>query len=240
MRLSISFLASLFFILISIDTVNAADVYAEYKITGMGAKGMINKMYSKNGNVRTDVNMNIAGQQITNTSLMLKSNPGVIIIFNSMNKTYSETKITKDATIKNFNIKVLGTEKVGKYNCTHVRMSSEGQSWDTWYTKDLPSINFPVNGNNAMGSEKLIAELKSKGVSGMPVKIAFLKPGTSTPSITMLLINYESKTVNQALFAIPTGYRKSSVNLDADKIKNMTSEQKKEMMTKMMKEQMKH
>lgn len=240
MRHSISFLASLFFLLTLSNTVNAADVYAEYEITGMGAKSIISKMYSKNGNIRTDVNMDIAGRQITSTSLMLKSNPGVIMIFNSINKTYTETKTSKDATIKDFSIKVIGTEKVRKYNCSHVKMISEGKSWDIWYTKDLPSINFPINGNNAMGSERLTAELKSKGVSGMPVKIAFLKPGTSSLSVTMLLAKYEPKTLNSALFVIPTGYKKNSVNFDADKMKNMTNEQKKEMIMKMMKEQMKH
>lgn len=240
MKISTSFLASLFFVLIFSNTVIAADFYAEYEITGLGVKNVINKIYSKNGNVRTDVNMNIAGQQITNISLMLKSNPGVIIIFNSMNNTYTESKTTKDVAIKDFTIKVMGTEKIGKYNCNHVRMTSDGKSWDAWYTKDLPSINFPVSGNNTMSNEKFITELKSKGISGMPVKIVFYKPGTSTPGITMLLNRYEPKAINSALFAIPAGYKKSAVNFDANKMKNMTNEQKKEMMMKMMKEQMKH
>ncbi|MFC3561877.1 DUF4412 domain-containing protein [Pedobacter jamesrossensis] len=240
MKRSISFLASLFSLIILSNTSIAADVYAEYEITGMGAKSVLSKMYGKNGNVRTDVNMDVAGRQITSTSLMLKSNPGVILIFNSMTKTYTETKTTKDASIKDFSIKVLGTEKIGKYNCSHIRMTSDGKSWDMWYTKDLPSISFPINGNSAASSEKLIAELKSKGITGMPVKIVFFKPGTSTAAITMQLTKYEPKTLDVALFSIPTGYKKSGVSFDAEKMKNMTPSQRKEMMMKMMKEQMNH
>jgi hypothetical protein len=239
MKKRILFLASLFLIFITTHAVFAADVYAEYQMTGIGDKSVISKMYSKNGDFRTEVNMEMGGRQLSSISLTLKSRPGVTMVFNSMTKTYTETKMNAETSVKNFKITVLGNEKVGKYNCSHVRMTADGKSWDMWYTKDLPSFSFPIGNIEGSGTQKMIDQLKSKGITGMMVKVAFLKPGTNTATMTMELIKYEPKTLDASLFAIPAGYKKSSVSFDADKMKSMTPEQKKEMMMKLMKEQMK-
>lgn len=237
MKPSILFLANLFFLIIFSSAVFAGDIYAEYKMTGMTNKPVISKMYSKNGDLRTDVTMDIGGSLMQTTTLMLKSKPNVTLVFNSMNKTYTETKSSANAIIKNFDIKVLGNEKVGNYNCTHVRMSANGKSWDMWYSKDLPAVNFPLTSSDAASSQKMLAQLKSKGITGMPVKVAFLKPNSTTAAVTMLLTKFEQKTLNAALFTIPAGYTKNSVSFDAEKMKSMTPQQKKEMIMKMMKEQ---
>lgn len=239
MKTSILFLANLLVLSFFANTAFAGDIYAEYKMTGMGNKPILTKMYSKNGDLRTEANIDMGGQKMTTTSLMLKSKPNVTLVFNSLNKTYTEVKNTSNATIKDFDIKVIGNEKVGNYNCTHVKMSSNGQSWDMWYTKDLPAISFPMSGQDAVATKKMIEQLKSKGITGMPVKIAFVKSGTTTATMTMLLSKFEQKTLDASLFKIPAGYTKSSVSFDAEKMKTMTAEQKKEMIMKMMKEQMK-
>lgn len=239
MKISLLFLTNLFFLLIISNHTFAADIYAEYKMTGIGNKSFVSKMYNKNGDLRTEINMDLGGQQMTTTTLMLKSNPSISYVFNSLSKTYTETKTTSKASIKDVAIKVLGNEKVGNYNCTHVKMTSDGKSWDVWYTKDLPSFNFPISGNSELGSQKVLNELKSKGITGMMVKIVFLTPGAKAKSITMQLVKYETKTLNASLFTLPAGYKKSSVTLNPEKMKNMTLEQKKELMMKMMKEQMK-
>lgn len=239
MKTSILFLANLFCFAIFANTTFAGDIYAEYKMTGMGGKPIITKMYSKNGDLRTEADIDMGGQKMTTTSLMLKSKPNITLVFNSMNKTYTEVKTTATTTIKDFDIKVIGTEKVGNYSCTHVKMSSNGQSWDMWYTKDLPSISFPVSGQNAASTQKMIAQLKSKGITGMPVKMTFVKPGAKAAGMTMLLTKFEQKNLNASLFTIPAGYKKNSVSFDAEKMKTMTPQQKKELIMKMMKEQMK-
>jgi hypothetical protein len=239
MKASLLFLTNLFFLLLSSSAIQAGDIYAEYKMTGVTNTPLISKMYGKNGNIRTEVNMSMAGQQMTTTTLMLKSNPNAAIVFNSMSKTYTETKVSGNSAPKSVSIKVLGTEKVGIYNCTHVKMTSDGKSWDAWFTKDLPALNFPISGNNELSSQKVINELKSKGITGMMAKVVFQAPGAGTKAITMQLVKYETKTLNASLFTIPAGYKKSSVSFDPEKMKTMTMEQKKEMMMKMMKEQMK-
>jgi len=239
MKTSLFFLTNLFFLFIFVPAANSADIYAEYQMTGITGTPVISKMYGKNGNIRTETNMNMGGRQMSTTTLMLKSNPNVAYVFNSLTKTYNEAKINPKAIVKDVTIKVLGSEKVGNYNCTHVKMTSDGKSWDAWFTKELPSFNFPISGNSEWGSQKVMNELKSKGITGMMVKVVFLTPGAKTKSITMQLVKYETKTLNASLFTLPAGYKKSSVTLDPEKMKNMTSEQKKELMMKMMKEQMK-
>lgn len=239
MKTSILLLASLLFLSFFANTTFAGDIYAEYKMTGVGTKPIISKIYSKNGDFRTEANVEMGGQKMTTTTLVLKSKPNVTLVFNSMSKTYTETKNASGVAVKNFDIKVIGTEKVGNYTCTHVKMSSNGQSWDMWYAKDLPAINFPLSGQDAAATQKMIAQLKSKGITGMPVKITFAKPGSTTAAVTMLLSKFEQKSLNAALFTIPAGYKKSSVSFDAEKMKTMTPQQRKEMMMKMMKEQMK-
>lgn len=239
MKTSILFLANLLLLSFFANTAFATDIYAEYKMTGMGSKPILTKMYSKNGDLRTEANIDMGGQKMTTTTLMLKSKPNVTLVFNSLNKTYTETKNISNTIAKDFVIKIIGTEKIGNYNCTHVKMSSNGQSWDIWYAKDLPAISFPLSGQDAVATQKMIAQLKSKGITGMPVKLTFAKPGTKTTAVTMLLSKFEQKTLDAALFTIPAGYKKNTTSFDAEKMKSMTAEQKKEMIMKMMKEQMK-
>ena len=235
------YVSNLFLLLLLSSGLFAADIYAEYKMTGINATPMISKMYSKNGNIRTEMTMNMGGQLITTTTLMLKSNPTNVMIFNSITKTYTETKIASTTTAaKKISIKVMGNEKVGVYNCTRVRMTSEGKSWDIWYTKDLPMINFPVSGNNELSSQKLIQELKSKGITGMLAKVVFQIPESKSKTVTMQVVKFEDKTLANSLFNIPVGYKKTSMSFDPEKMKTMSTEQKKEMIMKMMKEQSKN
>ncbi|SER74847.1 DUF4412 domain-containing protein [Pedobacter rhizosphaerae] len=238
MKTKLFILANLCAIFLFSQPALASDIYLEYTMTTSGSKPILSKMYGKNGDLRTETNMIIAGRQMSTTLLMLKNRPGVTLVFNSMNRTYTEAKMSNNDG-ENIDIKVLGNEKIGNYNCSHVRMTAEGKSWDAWYSKELPTFDFPMMGNNA-NTKKVLSQLKSKGISGMPVKVIVFKPGTQTPTLTMLLTKHETKTLSPALFTIPAGYKKSSIDFDANKIKNMTTQQKKEMMEKLMKEQLKH
>ena len=236
MKASLLFLSNLLVTLFFSSAIHAADSYAEYKMTGVNNTTVISKMYSKDGNMRAEVYMKMGERQFTTTSLMLKRNPNVAFVFNSLTKTYTEAKIAPNEAIKDITIKVLGIEKIGTYNCTHVKMTSDGKSWDAWFSKDLPSINYPIGGNNELNNQKVINELKSKGVTGMLVKMVMQSPLANAKAITMELVKYESKTLDASLFSMPVGYKKSSIVIDPGKMKNMTTEQKKEMIMKMMKE----
>ncbi len=229
------------FLLVSFSKIAVAnDVYLEYKLTGVSGKTIISKIYVKNREFRSETSMDFSGRQMVSTSLMLKSHPQIIITYNSMSKFYTEVKKPKNAVNSDFTIKVIGNEKVGKYNCTHVIMTSQNKSFDAWYTKELPSLSLPFGDNDALSNQKAIALLKSKGITGMVIKTAFLKPGSTTSYLTMELVKYEQKTLSTSLFTIPSGYKKSTANIDTEKMKNMTPAQQKEMIMKIMKEQRKH
>lgn len=237
MKLKSLLLVMLMFSAFSIPLM-AGDVYAEYKMTGIGDKEIISKMYMKNGNVRSEVKMGIPGKEVTHITLSLVSDPDITIVLNSQSKTYTQVKKNKNnAEAEDITITVLGNEKVGIYNCKHVRMTSKDKSWDLWITKDLPNYNFPIESDAAV-NRKMEELLKSKSLDGVTVKVAFLKPGTTTVTTTMELVKYEIKNLDDSLFKIPEGYTKSVVQFDAEKMKTMTAEEKREMIKKMMQEQM--
>ncbi len=236
MKILLLFKTFLVFFLLTIRVSGAADIYAEYTMSGFGGKTYISKMFGKNGDLRTEAEMDFGGRKMKTVTLMLRSKPDVAIVYNSMSTTYTETKRTSSGT-SDFSVTVIGNEKVGQYNCTHVRMSSSGSNWDMWYTKDLAGLNFPVDGDPA-ASRQMMEKLNSKGISGMLVKLVFFKQGTTTPGMTMLMTRYEAKPLDAALFAIPAGYTKSSLGtIDPEKMKTMTPEERKEMLMKMMQEQ---
>lgn len=231
-------LLCLSFILLSLQSF-AVDVYAEYKISGIGDKVTMSKMYVKNGDTRTEVSMNIAGREMTTTTLNLASHPGVSIVYNTFSKTYTEVKHDKkDSKSDNLTVTVIGNEKIGNYNCKHIRMKSDTTSWDMWVTKDLPYFDYPFDKSNEAANRKIMEMLKSKSADGVPVKIAFLKPGTSTATMTIELLKYESKDLDESLFQIPAGYTKNSMSMDPEKMKSMSPEERQEFIKKMMEENM--
>jgi hypothetical protein len=219
------------------STLLAGDVFAEYKMTGIGDKISTSRMYMKNGDLRTESIMKFGDNEMTSVTLNLKSNPAFTINFNSRSKTYTEVRKNNESTkANNLSVSVLGKEKIGAYACVHVRMTSDSSSWDMWVTKDLPAFNFPINNSNEAEDRKMRELLKSKSADGVPVKMAFLKPGTNTPTLTMELVKYENKTLDPSLFEIPKGYKKSNAQFDPEKMKSMSPEEKREMIKKMMEE----
>jgi hypothetical protein len=215
----------------------ASDAYAEYTMTGMTGKVHYSKLYIKDGDRRTESETKVGDKTIMSFTLNLKSNPGVTMVFSPQSKTYNEIK-NAGSDANDLTISVLGNEKIGIYNCHHVRMTSKNRSWEIWVTKDLPSFDFSLENNDEALNSKIKELLKNNNVSGVPVKMAFLKPGTSEVTMTMELTKYEAKDLDASLFKIPDGYTKSTIQFDPEKMKTMTDEEKKEMIKKMMIENM--
>ncbi len=115
MKTKLFIITSLCAIFLLSNRAFALDVYLEYTMTTSGSKPITSKMYGKNGDLRTETNMIIAGRQMSTTLLMLKNRPGVTLVFNLMNKTYTEAKMSNNAG-GNIDITVLGNEKIGNYN----------------------------------------------------------------------------------------------------------------------------
>src|SRR3954469_18366391 len=91
------------FLILTLHSINtlAGDVYAEYKMNGAGGRTFKSGMYFKDGDMRTDVKMDIAGKEMTTVTLYLKSNPDVILSYNNHSKTYTEIKKQKSSAKQN-------------------------------------------------------------------------------------------------------------------------------------------
>lgn len=219
--------------------LRAGDVYAEYKMNGVGGKTYTSGMYYKNGDMRTEVKMDVSGKEMTSVTLYLKSNPDVSIVYNNQTTTYTEAKRNKSSSKSGeISITVLGSEKIGTYNCKHVRMSTDSSYWDMWVTKDLPYFDFRFQNDDEAANKKIMELMKSKSADGVPVKMVFFKAKTEIPAMTMELVKYETKDLDASLFKIPEGYTKNTVQFDAEKMKSMTPEERQEMIRKMMEQNM--
>ncbi len=231
MKRNLILLITLFLVCIFSKSAIAEDIYLEYSTKDPKGRAIGTKIYSKNGDGRMEIDIDMGRMKMTIASLVLKKNPDEIIVLNSLAKSYTKrAKPTKKPNLTNYTITFIGREKIGAYNCSHMRIKSNDKSFDMWLTKDLPAFNLPIDNNLANIDKKLNDELESKGVSGMMVKTVYFNPGTATPKLTMNLIKYESKPLSASLFKIPSDYKESKGN----PYKNMSLEKKNEMMKQMM------
>lgn len=209
----------------------AEDIYLYYSTKDPNGRTIDTKAYTKNGDARMEIIINMNGIKMTSASLILKKNPNELITLDARTKTYTKrAKPKKKPTLENYTITVIGKEKVGDYNCTHVHVKSSNKSFDMWLTKDLPTFTPPIENSQANISKKLSDELARKGILGMMVKSVYFNPGANVPKLTMELVKYEIKPLDALLFKIPSDYKESKGN----PYSNLSPEKRKEMMQEMM------
>ena len=189
--------------------------YIEYKMTASSKDGSGNgsmKTYSQDGNSRSEVS--IASPQLAGpmqiTSLMLKAEPTKIYMLNDKTKTYSEMATGKDDHAQaDYEITVVGKEKVNGYNTTHVTVKVNGmQSQELWTTKDIAGYaDFSKIKTKYSGKENLYQALSAKGAEGMPVRIKATDRGQG---MQMDLVTAEKRSNPASLFSL-AGYAKGSV-----------------------------
>ncbi|MES2650754.1 MAG: DUF4412 domain-containing protein [Bacteroidota bacterium] len=231
MKRNLTFIISLFLVCIFSKPAVAEDIYIEYSTKDKNGRAIDTKIYLKQGDARVDLYIDMSKMKLTTTSLILKNNPDEVTVFNSLTKSYTKTiKPKRKQILTNYSITVIGKEKVGKYNCTRIRVKSKDKSFDVWNTKDLPAFKLPIENGQTNLDKKLADELEKKGISGMVVKTVYFNPGTTTPKLTMELKKYETKPLSASLFKIPSGYTESKGN----PYKNMSPEKKNELMKQMM------
>lgn len=225
-----------FYALLLISNLSfAQDMYLEYKISGM-VDGL-NKVYFSSLGMRTESEMNLPKVgKMMNVTIMSKGKPNSIITFNDKSKTYTVVEVTpkKESTVK-YEIKVLGNEKVGPYNCVHTSVVVDKRgNMEMWTTKDIPGyqeITKLAKMNDSYGSESMYQQLKANNADGMVVKY-LVKAGKG---MKMELVKAEKRNNPASLFEPPAGYTKGA-SFDPDKIQNMSPEEKKKLMEKMMKQ----
>ena len=161
-------------------TAHAQDTYLEMKTTSGKQEVMTMKIYVKDGNSRVEISSNIEGAGINVAMLTLKKNPDMVYMLESNSKTYTEMDMKSLAKLSESNntdyeVTVLGNEKIQGYNCVHTRVKSKdakGSSYELWSTKEVPAYKeLTMMQGQSNRDAKLQKLLEAKGADGFPVKV---------------------------------------------------------------------
>ncbi|MCW3084449.1 MAG: hypothetical protein JWP12_1815 [Bacteroidetes bacterium] len=224
----------------SIIAQNGAQI--EYKLTS--ADKNINgtmKIYFSGQNTRTEMSM-MAPQMpggISKISIIKSDKPSTIYSLDQKSKTYTtaETKPATAAPTDNtpVTVKVIGKEKVGKYNCTHAQVTRGKETSDYWTTTEIADFDKyrkADSKNKFMGNDGTQAALAKNGADGFIVKS--VTKDQRGMEMTMELVSFEKKDIAASLFEIPADYKLAAAGtgaptapaIDAAKLQNMTPEER--------------
>ncbi len=222
--------------------------HLEYKMSSDQNMNGTMVAYYLDGNSRSEMQMNIPampGGKMNMIYITQKDKPTTHYQLNETAKTYKEIVTTSDDKVKDENqecaVKVLGKEKVGNYNCTHVSITQGKVNYDMWTSKDIPDYaNYKPKGQKYMGNAKLYKALEDNQADGFPVKSVYKAQGGREGSVTVELVTFEKKSLSADLFQIPADYKKQEsasytpgTMPSASDIQNMTPEQRQKFVEQM-------
>ncbi len=214
----------------------------EYKLTS--ADKTINgtmKMYFSGQNARTEITMlvpQMPGGGISKVSIIKSDKPTTVYSLDKNSKTYT-TMETKPAAATPDNtpatVKIIGKEKVGKYNCTHAQVTRGKETSDYWTTMEIADFEKYRKGdskNKFMGADGTQAALAKNGADGFIVKS--VTKDQRGMEMTMELVSFEKKDIAASQFEIPADYKMAASGtgaptapvIDAAKLQNMTPEER--------------
>lgn len=193
-------------------------MYLEYKMSGImpGMDG-INKMYvSSNSGLRMEMDMKMPQiGNMTNVTIIPKGK-NVSYTYNSMSKNYVESPLdskSAEAAEKNMKFELVGKEKVGSYNCTHIRMLIGKQvASDMWVTKDIAGYQVMetlTKSNSNFGSNKIYQQMKAAGADGLMVK---MEMNVGNKKMVNQLVKAEKRANPASLYVLPAGYTKMDIS----------------------------
>jgi hypothetical protein len=171
---------------------------------------------------------------IKTISIIQADKPNTVISLDERTKTYSETEVKEQAapTDNNCTVKIIGKEKAGNYNCTHVMVTENGHQTEYWMTteiSDFSKYGSSRKTNKYMGSGNAYAAMTKSGVTGFPVKTLSKDPKAG--EIVIELVKLEKQDVPSSQFNIPSGYTKKTAApqapvIDVQKLQSMTPEER--------------
>ena len=221
----------------------AQGYYVEMKAS-MGGQPMAEmKLYAQDGNSRSEITSNMGGVANLNMVILnLKSTPDKVYLIDVSKKTYSEISTANNADYKDdskdeYEVTVIGKEKVNGYNSTHVRITKKGETnaMEMWTTTELADYKaLAMIKSKYTGKMNLYKQLEAKGAAGFPVRIKTAEAGRD---MQMDLIKVERKAHAASLFSLE-GFTKTEGinNLGIDmkemmkKLQDMTPEERERMM----------
>jgi glycerophosphoryl diester phosphodiesterase len=205
MKLVISILAVILFC----TKIIAQDMYLEYKMSGpMNAN---NKIYtSSTSGIRMEMEMNLPQVGKMTTVMLMPKGKNTMITYNMTSKTYTESSTDlKKTAAEDVKFVLVGKEKVGGYNCTHVKMTMANKMvTDMWTTKDIAGYQVMETLSKASDkvvSDKIYAQLKSQGADGIMVKTEMT---IGQNKMVNQLVKAEKRTNPASLYVLPAGYTK--------------------------------
>lgn len=215
--------------------------------TGKGAMGTV-KVYSQDGNSRSEINMTTQMGAMNMVTLILKSEPNTLYMLNDKNQTYSTMDLDKNNQYKDFpeedyEVTVLGKEKVNGYNTMHVKVMRKGaqEPEEMWTSKEVVDYSAFISAKTKFtGRNNLNKALAAKGAEGFPVRIKTTEHGTE---IQMDLVKAEKRNQPATLFSLD-GYTKSATKTVGgqsqqemmQKLQNMTPEERQKYIEEMRKQ----
>jgi hypothetical protein len=217
--------------------------FVEYKITA-DKNNMTGdaKTYYLNGNTKSEIQMMLPGMPAGGgtdvISLSRKDVPDSIFIINEKSKTYSSMSV-KDKNSNSdegYEITVLGKEKIGNYNTTHVKVVYKKTKKETemWTSKDVSDYAFFKNiKNKYLDGGKLYEALDANGAGGFPVRMVVAE---TKWRIQLDLVKAEKQSMDASIFNLDGYTRTAAISPMQDmreKIKNMTPEEKQQFIEQM-------
>jgi hypothetical protein len=222
---------------------SAQGMYIEFKMTGSqsGISGT-SKAYSSDGNTRSEINITapqMPGGGISKVSLILKSDPKKVYMLDDKAKTYTETEITASSMPAEdpgeYEVTLVGKEKVNGYNCTHVKLKRKTQTTDedVWVSTEVLNYKMYTSVKSKYTSAGLFKAMADKGAIGFLVRITTQERGTT---MQVDLVKSEMRSNPASLFSLDgytkqetasTGANPSSSQQDmVKKIQSMTPEER--------------
>ena len=194
-------------------------VYLEFKVSTdkSGSGNMVT--YTHNGDSRSELSFSVPQKQAdmmpkTMVTLMLKDKPDLVYLLNTDKKTYTEMDISKKEDAKDYSqddydVTVIGKEKVNGYNAVHVKVKNKKSEMEQemWMTTELKDFaDFSKVKTKYTGKENLNKALAAKGAAGFPVRIQVTeKFGTATID----LVKAEKRDNPASMFSLD-GFSKSA------------------------------
>jgi len=228
--------------------------YMEFKLSSE-SEGLLGnmKVSAQDGNSRSE--MNFTGGKLASfmpnglAALHLGSEPNKIFMLNSTTKTYSEIVTDNSADWADYEqseyeITVIGKEKVNGYNATHVKVKVKGGKnlQDMWTSTDIAGYaDFARVKTQYTGKDNLNSALAAKGAAGFPVRVVASQDGQS---FQIDLVKAEKKAVDKNLFSL-SGYEKGGMypslpgSIDVSKLKdlqNMSPDEQRKLIEDLMKQ----
>lgn len=183
------------------------------------------------------------------TSLGKKAERGVSYAVNDEKKVYAVIRDVGEETktpSEKWAAEKRGKDTVAGFSCENVLMKTEsGSEMDGCFTKDIVgSTDWLTAMRRERRGGEWVQALRKAGVEGFPVRMAFRAKGQTQPGTTFELVKAERKSLPEALFQVPAGYKEvglMAVWTTPEQDKAMAEQMKKmqEMLDKMPPEQRK-